>query len=96
MLCDRTTHFVLVSIVVLAVASTIFKSCLIFLFVSSVLESQVEMKPPVLMPTPYGGRLTWTLPGNTLFVAHLKDKSKIRHLKRWSQVCFTYFSMFVS
>ena len=50
------------------------------------LESQVEMLPPVVTPTPYGGRLTWTLPGKTIFVAHLKDKSKIRHLKRWSQV----------
>ena len=62
--------------------------------VSSVLESEVAMPPPVVTPTPYGGRLTWILPGNTIFVAHLKDKSKIRHLKRWSQVlAFTYHDM---
>jgi len=64
--------------------------CVFVVAVSSVLESEVAMPQPVLMPTPYGGRLTWILPGRTLFVAHLKDKSKIRHLKRWSQVPYNY------
>ena len=55
---------------------------------SSVLENEMAMPQPVLTPTPYGGRLTWTLPGQTIFVAHLKDKLRIRHLKRWSQVVY--------
>jgi len=42
--------------------------------------------PPTKYPTPYGGRLVWTLPGKTNLVVHLKDKNKIRHRKRWSQV----------
>ena len=36
--------------------------------------------------TPYGGRIQWKLPGENSLVLHLKDKSKIRHRKRWSQV----------
>lgn len=42
--------------------------------------------PPVKYPTPYGGRLEWQLPGGNKLIAHLKDKAKIRHRKRWSQV----------
>jgi chitin synthase len=41
--------------------------------------------------TPYGGRLVYTLPaGNKLFV-HLKDKTKIRIKKRWSQVMYMFY-----
>ncbi|KAK3091198.1 hypothetical protein FSP39_017898 [Pinctada imbricata] len=40
--------------------------------------------------TPYGGRLEWTLPGQNKLIAHLKDKDKIRHKKRWSQAMNTY------
>ena len=43
-------------------------------------------KYPKKMSTPYGGRLSWVLPGGTQMVFHLKDKDKIRHRKRWSQV----------
>lgn len=46
---------------------------------------------PVKTPTPYGGRLTWTLPGGTMLIAHLKDKVKIRHKKRWSQCMYMYY-----
>ena len=42
--------------------------------------------PPTRYPTPYGGRLEWTCPGGNKIIAHLKDKVKIRHKKRWSQV----------
>lgn len=42
--------------------------------------------PPTKYPTPYGGQLIWNLPGNTRLTVHLKDKNKIRHRKRWSQV----------
>ena len=49
------------------------------------------VKPPTKIPTPYGGKLIWTLPGKTRIVCHLKDKKKIRHKKRWSQVMYMYY-----
>ncbi|XP_018021745.1 chitin synthase chs-2 [Hyalella azteca] len=53
--------------------------------------SRLRIRPPARIPTPYGGRLVWTLPGKTKIVAHLKDKDKIRHKKRWSQVMYMYY-----
>ena len=44
------------------------------------------MPQPVKYSTPYGGRLEWTLPGENKLCVHLKDKTKVRHRKRWSQV----------
>ncbi|XP_052282932.1 chitin synthase chs-2-like [Dreissena polymorpha] len=58
---------------------------------SSVHERQMALGPPSRTPTPYGGRLTWKLPGGTRLIAHLKDKHKIRHKKRWSQVMYMYY-----
>ncbi|KAL5004183.1 hypothetical protein ScPMuIL_017639 [Solemya velum] len=58
---------------------------------SSVHERLMTLGPPMRSPTPYGGRLTWTLPGGTQLVLHLKDKLKIRHKKRWSQVMYMYY-----
>ena len=55
------------------------------------LECQLKLSDPVRTPTPYGGRLTWTLPGGTKMFVHLKDKTKIRHRKRWSQVMYMYY-----
>jgi hypothetical protein len=49
-------------------------------------STDVQLNRPVKYPTPYGGRLVWTLPGKTKLIVHLKDKDKIRHKKRWSQV----------
>ena len=46
----------------------------------------MEIPPPTRVPTPYGGRLVWTMPGGNEIIAHLKDSAKIRHKKRWSQV----------
>jgi chitin synthase len=46
---------------------------------------------PGRYPTPYGGRLVWTLPGQTKIICHLKDKNKIRHKKRWSQCMYMYY-----
>ncbi|XP_053568222.1 chitin synthase chs-2-like [Bombina bombina] len=44
-----------------------------------------------IIATPYGGRLCYTLPhGNVLYV-HLKDKQRIRHKKRWSQIMYMYY-----
>jgi len=51
-----------------------------------VYSTNVRLRPPKKVPTPYGGKLIWTLPGKTKLVAHLKDKNKIRPKKRWSQV----------
>ena len=51
----------------------------------------VKVKAPKVFPTPYGGRLIWTLPGKTRIVCHLKDKDKIRHKKRWSQIMYMYY-----
>lgn len=36
--------------------------------------------------TPYGCRFEWELLTSQKLVVHLKDKTKIRHRKRWSQV----------
>lgn len=49
-------------------------------------DLRMHYTPPIKYPTPYGGRLVWTLPAKTQLIVHLKDKNKIRHRKRWSQV----------
>lgn len=49
------------------------------------------MDPPVKTLTPYGGRLKFILPGGNSLIVHLKDKSKIRNKKRWSQVMYMYY-----
>lgn len=53
-------------------------------------ETNIRIRPPIKYPTPYGGRLVWTLPGKTKMFVHIKDKSKIRHKKRWSQVNMSF------
>ena len=58
---------------------------------SNVHQCNIRLKPPKKYPTPYGGRLEWTMPGGNKLTAHLKDKIKIRHRKRWSQVMYMYY-----
>lgn len=58
---------------------------------SDIHQTHIRVRPPKKIPTPYGGRLIWTLPGKTKMIAHLKDKMKIRHRKRWSQVMYMYY-----
>ncbi|CAH0725884.1 unnamed protein product, partial [Brenthis ino] len=58
---------------------------------SEVHLTNVRLRPPKKYPTPYGGRLVWSLPGKNKMICHLKDKSKIRHRKRWSQVMYMYY-----
>ncbi|KAJ8929966.1 hypothetical protein NQ314_017289 [Rhamnusium bicolor] len=58
---------------------------------SDVHQTHIRVRPPKKIPTPYGGRLIWSLPGKTKMIAHLKDKMKIRHRKRWSQVMYMYY-----
>ena len=47
---------------------------------------QIELRPPTRYDLPYGGRLVWTMPGDNRLYVHLKDKTKCRNKKRWSQV----------
>jgi chitin synthase len=56
---------------------------ILFRYVHGV-EKVVE--DPIKIPTPYGGRLVWLLPGKNRLIVHMKDKNLIRHKKRWSQV----------
>ncbi|XP_055306958.1 chitin synthase chs-2 isoform X4 [Sitodiplosis mosellana] len=58
---------------------------------SDVHQTTIRVRPPKKYPAPYGGRLVWTLPGKTKMIAHLKDKDRIRHRKRWSQVMYMYY-----
>ena len=46
---------------------------------------------PEKIETPYGGQLVFQLPGGSNLIIHLKDKTKIRHKKRWSQVMYMYY-----
>lgn len=59
---------------------------LISIMKKSVERLGIQAYSPMKYPAPYGGRLEWTLPGKTRLIVHLKDKNKIRHRKRWSQV----------
>jgi chitin synthase len=58
---------------------------------SDVHQTNIRLRAPKKYPAPYGGRLVWTLPGKTKMIAHLKDKDRIRHRKRWSQVMYMYY-----
>lgn len=53
---------------------------------SYVHQCEIKLHPPIKYPTPYGGQLEYTLPGGNKLYVHMKDKLKIRHRKRWSQV----------
>lgn len=55
------------------------------------IHNGVRIRPPAKLETPYGGRLEWKLPGGNKMYAHLKDKTKIRAKKRWSQVMYMYY-----
>ncbi|OCT77988.1 chitin synthase chs-2 [Xenopus laevis] len=44
-----------------------------------------------IMGTPYGGRICYTLPHGNLLYVHLKDKQRIRHKKRWSQIMYMFY-----
>ncbi|CAJ0581649.1 unnamed protein product, partial [Mesorhabditis spiculigera] len=58
---------------------------------SCVHQTQMRLKPPKKIKTPYGGKLSYILPGKNKMVVHMKDKNKIRHRKRWSQVMYLYY-----
>ncbi|XP_075719841.1 chitin synthase chs-2-like [Rhinoderma darwinii] len=50
-----------------------------------------ERRTQTIMSTPYGERLCYKLPCGNLLYVHLKDKKKIRHKKRWSQIMYMYY-----
>ncbi|XP_048258557.1 chitin synthase chs-2-like [Haliotis rufescens] len=58
---------------------------------SEFLNRPVKLGKAVKCKTPYGARVEWTFPGQNKFIVHLKDKDKIRHRKRWSQVMYMYY-----
>ncbi|XP_061170797.1 chitin synthase-like isoform X1 [Saccostrea echinata] len=58
---------------------------------SAFYQRKVVLDPPKKYVTPYGGRLEWELPGENKLIVHLKDKEKIRHKKRWSQIMYMYY-----
>ena len=51
----------------------------------------MQLSKPGKAETPYGGKITYSLPGGSLLVIHLKDKAKIRIKKRWSQILYMYY-----
>ncbi|XP_067686998.1 chitin synthase chs-2-like [Haliotis asinina] len=53
--------------------------------------AEIELDRPKKVKTPYGGRLEYTLPNDNKLMVHLKDSSKIRRKKRWSQVMYMYY-----
>lgn len=50
-----------------------------------------ELEEVKKFETPYGARFEWTLLTDQKLVVHLKDKTKIRNRKRWSQVMYLYY-----
>ena len=54
-------------------------------------EQNIIIDYPTIVPTPYGGKLIWKLPGGNRLIAHVKDKDLIRHRKRWSQCMYMYY-----
>ncbi|KAL1277136.1 hypothetical protein QQF64_023809, partial [Cirrhinus molitorella] len=56
-----------------------------------IFKQKAVMPPQKIITTPYGGRLEYTLPKGNLMMVHLKDKTLIRHKKRWSQIMYMYY-----
>ena len=49
---------------------------------------QLDDESGLLIYTPYGIQLTWRLENGTSIFLHLKDNSKVKAKKRWSQVMY--------
>ncbi|XP_036945343.1 chitin synthase chs-1-like [Acanthopagrus latus] len=54
-------------------------------------QKQQQVPDQRVVRTPYGGRLVVTMPYGNSLVVHFKDKTLIRHKKRWSQVMYLYY-----
>ncbi|KAJ8248207.1 hypothetical protein GJAV_G00239520 [Gymnothorax javanicus] len=57
----------------------------------SIFKDSKLLSAQKIIPTPYGGRLKYTLPHGNLLYVHFKDKQLIRHKKRWSQIMYLYY-----
>ncbi|XP_031575148.1 uncharacterized protein LOC116308782 isoform X2 [Actinia tenebrosa] len=49
---------------------------------------KVKLADVTKVLTPYGMQLRWTLPGGLPVTIHLKDNTKVKNKKRWSQVMY--------
>ncbi|XP_034321523.2 chitin synthase chs-2 isoform X2 [Magallana gigas] len=58
---------------------------------SSLNSEPIKMMDPFLFCTCYGGQIVYKMPGGNFMFIHLKDKTKIRRKKRWSQVMYMYY-----
>ncbi|XP_071150061.1 chitin synthase chs-2-like isoform X2 [Mytilus edulis] len=58
---------------------------------SNLYQQQIELPYGEMLKTPYGSRIEWTLPGENKLLVHLKDKTKVRDKKRWSQVMYMMY-----
>ena len=47
--------------------------------VNDVHQGSIKLRPPKKIPTPYGGRLVYVLPGRTKLFVHLKVFKIIRY-----------------
>ena len=56
----------------------------------SLLQESLKVDPKICQPhsTPYGYMLYWLIEDTVPFCIHLKDNSKIKNKKRWSQVMY--------
>ena len=56
----------------------------------SLLQESIKVDPKICQPhsTPYGYMLYWLIEDTIPFCIHLKDNSKIKNKKRWSQVMY--------
>ncbi|XP_073679963.1 uncharacterized protein [Garra rufa] len=57
----------------------------------SIFKQKAALPHQTIINTPYGGRLEYILPKGNLMMVHLKDKTLIRHKKRWSQIMYLYY-----
>ena len=63
-----------------------------FLFSSLVFKTrQSVLGRPERYITPYGGQLVWRTVANKQIFVHLKDKTRVRNRKRWSQIMYLYY-----
>ncbi|VDI05627.1 chitin synthase [Mytilus galloprovincialis] len=58
---------------------------------SLVYGTELEVASGMMFRTPYGAIIEWILPGENKMIAHLKDRTKVRQGKRWSQVMYMYY-----
>lgn len=57
-----------------------------------VYNSTKELEPPTISITPYGAQMIWETPlKKKKIVVHMKDKTKVRRRKRWSQIMYLYY-----